>query len=501
MKYSQKYLLALAVILNFLVTCISLLHKQPFNVDGIIYLNTAQAYLDHGFKAAVAIYAWPFYSILIALTSHITHLPLLQAGVLLTAFLTSILVVTYVLLIKELGGTIIEQYLGLLIILIFPFLNHDRYNILRDFGYYAFFLLSLLYLIRYLRLLTWPNAFGFTISLIIAVLFRLEGTLVLAFAPLAVLFKPQLKFTTKFLATLKLYTPSIILGSFVVFIVIYKFYTLQINLNSVNILFTALQQGPSSIFNNFSAKELLIQQNILNVFGQNDARSFLVGGIIAIFINTFFSAMGMLFTILVLYALFSQRVIIEHNARLALYAYISICIITMLGFIVEELFLVERYILPLCLLLLLFIPFSLTALMEYYSQNKKKYWLLIIIGFAFIYTIIASFGQFGTSKTYILTAGDWLKKHTPANSHVYSNDPTLTYYSERAGVPYTGIVTDTDWLITLKKAQLNNFDYMALVIHNDELNKKQQVATWLNKQPIESWQNNFGDEAVIFELR
>lgn len=500
MKNSQKYLLSLAVLLNFLVTYLSLLHQQPFNVDGIIYLNTAQAYLDHGFKAAVTIYPWPFYSILIAITSKMTHLPLLHAGVLLTAVLTSLIVVSYILLIKELGGTITEQYLGLLIILIFPFLNHDRYNILRDFGYYAFFLLSLFYLIRYLKLLNWPNAFGFTISLIIAMLYRLEGSLILLLAPLIVLFKPQLKFSNKLLATLKLYTPSIILGSLVTLLVFYKFYTFQINLNSINIFITALQQGPSNILDTFSAKELLIQQHVLNIFGQDDAASFLIGGIIGIFINTFLSAMGWLYTILFIYALFSKKIVIENNAKLALYAFISICIITMLGFIVEELFLVERYILPLCLLLLLFVPFSLTALIQYYLQNKKKYWLPVILTCAFIYTIIASFGQFGTSKTYILTAGDWLKKHTPVNSRVYSNDPTLTYYSDRTGIPYTGVVMDIDWFSALKKAPLKNFDYLALVIHNDEINKKQQVIVWLKKQPIESWQNNYGDEAVIFDL-
>lgn len=500
MKNSQKSLLTLAVILNFLVTYLSLLHHQPFNVDGIIYLNAAQAYLNHGFSAAVSTYPWPFYSILIAITSHITHLSLLNAGVLLTAILTSLLVVNFVVLIKELGGTITQQYLGLFIILIFSFLNHDRYNILRDFGYYAFFLLSLFYLIRYLRLFNWQHAFGFTISLIIAVLFRLEGTLLLLFAPLIVLFKPQLKFSSKLLATLKLYTPSIILGSLTLLVLIYKFYTVQINLNSVNILFTVLQQGPSNIVNNLAAKEVIIRQDILNVFGQDAAGVFLAGGIIAIFVNAFISALGGLFAALIIYALLSKKVVIENNARLALYGYTLICTVTMIGFILEELFLVERYIVPLCLLLLLLIPFSLTALTKYYLQHKQKYWLPIVIGIAFIYTIIQSFGQFGTSKTYILTAGDWLKINTPISSRVYSNDPTLTFYSERPGIPYTGKSLNSDWVLTLKQTPLNNFDYLALVIHNDELDKEQQVSTWLKLKPIQSWHNNFGDEALIFDL-
>lgn len=497
---SQKYLIIFAVALNCLITFLSFLHHQPINVDGIIYIKTAQAYLDQGFHVAVANYPWPFYSIFIAITSKLTHLSLINAGFILNTILTSILFATFVTLIKEFGGTLLEQYLGLLTLSIYPFLNNDRYNILRDFGYYAFFLLSFLFFIYYLRHIKWRDAIFFTLCLLIALLFRIESILLLLLAPIIVLFKNELNLSQKILATIKLYIPCIILGSLGLAVVFIKYHTMNINFKDINIFFNVLISGPSYIVTNLSAKTILIQRDILNVYGQDSATVFLAGGMIAIFFDTFFTTMNVFYTAIVCYALMSKKIILEVNARLALYGFIIIYSLILFGFVLTQIFLPGRYIVPLCLLLMLLIPFAFTRIYQYYLTNRKKYWLPVIFMLGLLYTMIHAFGHFGTSKSYIVTAGDWIKNNTPISSQLYSNDPTLAFYSERAGTLYQGIPNNDDWLMTLKNTPLNHYDYLALVIHNDELQKEKQVLLWLNKKPIQQWQNNFGDQALIFEL-
>ncbi len=498
---SQKYLIFFAVILNCLITSLSLLHHQPINVDGIIYLKAAQAYLDQGFHVAVANYPWPFYSIFIALTSQLTHLSLLHAGFVLNTVLTSILVVTFVLLIKELGGTLFEQYLGLFTIICYPFLNHDLYNILRDFGYYAFFLVAFLFFIYYLRHFKWRDAFIVTLSLLIALLFRIESILILLLAPLIVLFKKEMHLSQKIYATIKLYIPGILLGSLGLATVFIKYHTMNIDFKNINIFFNVLISGPSYIVSNLSAKEILIQHDILNIYGQDSANIFLFGGMIAIFIDSFFTTMSGFYTVIVCYALLTKKIILESNARLALYGFILLYSLILFGFILTELFLPGRYIVPICLLLMLLIPFALTRLAQFYLQHNNKYWLPILFIIGLLYSVINAFGHFGTSKTYIMTAGNWIKNNTTPASQLYSNDPTLAFYSERQGTLYQGIQNDNDWLITLKNTSLNNYDYLALVIHNDEIAKEKQVILWLHKKPIKQWQNNFGDSAILFDLR
>lgn len=497
---SQKFLIILAIILNCLITLISLLHNQPINVDGIIYIKAAQAFLDQGFHVAVATYPWPFYSIFIAITSKLTHLSLLHTGFLLNTILTSILFVTFIILIKEFGGTIIEQYLGILTLSIYPFLNHDRYNILRDFGYYAFFLLSFLFFIYYLRNIKWRDALIFTLCLLIALLFRIESILLLLLAPTIILFKNELNLKQKILATIKLYVPCIILGSLGLAIVFIKYHTMNINFKDINIFFDVLISGPSYIMTNLSAKTILIQHDIMNIYGQDSAKIFLAGGMIAIFFNTFFTTMNGFYTVIVCYALISKKIIIEASARLALFGFIIIYSLILFGFILTEIFLPGRYIVPLCLLLMLLIPFAFTSIYQYYLNNRTRYWLPLLFIIGLCYTIANAFGHFGTSKSYIVIAGKWIKNNTPASSQLYSNDPTLAFYSERAGTLYEGIQNNNDWLITLKNTSLNNYDYLALVIHNNELQKEKQVLSWLNKKPIQEWHNNFGDEALIFDL-
>ena len=41
--------------------------------------------------------------------------------------------------------------------------------------------------------------------------------------------------------------------------------------------------------------------------------------------------------------------------------------------------------------------------------------------------------DFGYSKAYIHTAGDWLAAHVPAKATLYANDYQLMYYSQHFG--------------------------------------------------------------------
>lgn len=506
MKLSQKTLITLAIIFNFLIAYGMLLHRQPMNVDGIIYIHAAQSYLSNGIKGAMAVYPWPFYSILIAITSHVSHLSLLSAGLLINAFLTTILVITFIMLIKELGGTILEQALGLLVILIYPYLAHSRYNVLRDFGYYAFFLVSFLYLLRYLRVSNWRNAIGFNMSIIVATLFRIEGIFLLSFAPLIVLLKPDLSLIKKLLATIKLYFPSLIICLGVLAMLFIKgsyssFNHSTINLGRINDIIFSLQKGPTAIENILYAKKIVIQQLIVSVYGQSYADMFLTGGIIGIFICSLVSTLSGVYSALVLYAICTKKIITDHDSRLALCSYLIIITTILFIFILQQFFLAGRYIVPLCLIAMLVIPFTLSDLIHNRTKNRQSYCILILASVALLYSAVDAFGQFGTSKTYIIDAGLWLKANTPTQTRLYSNDPQLVFYSDRAGTPYLKTAPpNIDWLADLKQIDLTHYDYVALDVNRDEQIQERQAEAFLKLAPIHRWQNNSGDSIILFKI-
>src|SRR6185437_14432921 len=116
------------------------------------------------------------------------------------------------------GGDRQTQIFAAIVILLFPYLNHDRDNILRDFGYYAFGLISLYYFIRYFKYPNWRNAICWNVSIVIATLFRVEGLILSALAPLALLFQTQVEFKQRFTSLIKIYSLPFIIALIYLFL-------------------------------------------------------------------------------------------------------------------------------------------------------------------------------------------------------------------------------------------------------------------------------------------
>src|SRR5574338_787231 len=59
-------------LLTVLLMATAILAGRIINPDGVLYIDTAQAFLDKGLSGALASYPWPFYPILIGLVSHLS---------------------------------------------------------------------------------------------------------------------------------------------------------------------------------------------------------------------------------------------------------------------------------------------------------------------------------------------------------------------------------------------------------------------------------------------
>ena len=102
------------------------------NRDGMLYVNTAQAYLDGSFSAAKGLFAWPFLPIVMAYVSRFTGLSTESAGYLLNAFFMA---GTCALMIACLRRKTPElTWISCLTIIALPGLNEYRNELLREFG-------------------------------------------------------------------------------------------------------------------------------------------------------------------------------------------------------------------------------------------------------------------------------------------------------------------------------------------------------------------------------
>jgi len=453
----KRYLLPLAIFINLLLSYLMLLYNQPINSDGILYINTAKAFLAGGFHSAAATYNWPFYSILLANFSSLSHLPFLTAGFILNGIFTSILIVFFIL-----SSALLENSSKVLpwaaaIILLFPQLNHDRYNILRDIPYYSLFIFSLWSYLKFIQTEKFTYAVLWQIIILTATLFRIEGAVFLLTTPILTLLIPTDDIGHRFTRLLKLYVLTLIsgVGGVLLFSHFLNFGRLPELLSYLN---------PNELFSVFQTQSNALKPAI-GVLGQNSSDIFLIGGLTAVFVHSFLTTLG-ISSLLLIYGVYAKLFPENKTATHGIIIYILINLAILLIFSLHNLFMNWRYIVPLVLTCLLFAPSIVMKL--------PKIWIKILFC---LYLAAASFIPFGTSNAYLVQAGKWIDLNTPSDTTIYSNSDLLIFYADRASVN------------NLKKA-----DYVILQskIHTPILLPK-------NQSPIVSFKNKRGDGAYIFK--
>ena len=161
-------------------------HQVIINPDAICYISSAEIIGKSGLQAAMQLCGqakWPIYSILIYGLAHVSHFSYPIAAYTLNGFFSLISIVLFILVVKELGGSQRVLWLAALTILLSYGFNDVREYIIRDHGFWAFYLLSLFLLLNYFRRPNWVTALFWNMSIILATLFRLEGAIFLFLLP------------------------------------------------------------------------------------------------------------------------------------------------------------------------------------------------------------------------------------------------------------------------------------------------------------------------------
>lgn len=499
-QLSQRYPIRCLITLSCLLQVLMLSRHQPFSIDGILYLQAAYDFIHHGLSKAMETYRWPFFSLLIAETSNLTTLTLVQAAYLLVfCFITA----SNILLFKLSKLFKLEpQYYWLAILLIssFPFLNKFRGNLLRGSGFYTFALLSFYYFVSFLKSPRWTTALAWNFSILLATLFRIEAGVIACLLPLSVFFSKQ-SWLTRYQMFVKL------IGLPVVIACALGLWFWQHPGHTSGRLMELLQQillAPHLIYQSFAAQTIKMQLSFAGTDAAGNEALYLIGGFIMIFFTKLFSTITLPYLILLLAAWHQRLFKIESSTRLALIAYLVCTALYIVGFLSQKFFLSTRYIALPALLILPLVPICLQAFhQQWLSINRKTTRhkttaALLVLGISLI--TLGSLVQFGPSKAYIQSAGHWLASNIPTNANVYTNDKQLAFYASRPNLVST---TERNQFLLDKSLPLNQAlkdlpcasTNVAIKFHRD------RATQWLTDaygKPNKIFKNNRGDKVLIY---
>jgi hypothetical protein len=491
----SKSIPLLAVVVSCVFSLFSIGTNPFLNNDAYGYLRAAEIFNAEGMRPVLDQYGWYGYSILIALADRLLPGGLIASAHVLNILSYALLVVAFIKICSEyLPGRRLELFAALTI-LSFPLLNEMRYFVIRDFAFWAFTLLGFLLLMRFARDRKLLTALYCGLALLTAVVFRLEGLLLVVAAPAGLLVSSGNRAANVRLAAKLL----LVLGS--AFVAIFVL-ALLAGVNLLNLAQYAYRFYLPLLFNFdelVSTTALNLNQLLFTAENFPGSRNTEHGFVIlafayayAVFANLV-NALGIPLTALLIYSYFRGDLRLPENARWALIAYVTTCLVALLCFVSIMHFLTQRYATLLCLLLLTLVPSALNTLYEraVASDARKKF--QIIFGGLCGYLLIDSLISFGYSRQYVEDASAWAAAELPITANLHTNNYALAYASGR--IPAFDKIS-LNALDTLQQSRSS--EYLMLDVKHDDAVVKSELDSNPRLELLQSFANQRGDEVRVY---
>jgi len=434
-------------------------------------------------------YAWPSYSILIALFNKILPGSLLVSAHVLNLLLQTLLITTFVRLSQRLHGGRRIAWLAALTLLAHPPFNEMRAMLIRDFGFLAFALLSLEFLLLLRDTGRWQHAALWVLSICLATAFRLEALVVAAFAPLALWNSGNHR------KVLLLYALLLALAAIAGFVCA----ALQVDLlaqmqSAWRYYLPGLLDLPNLVSH---ASQGLMQQLFTpdNFPGNRTGQ-----GLIILLFAYGYSVLAIVaraltipLSVLLLHALWRGWLRPADGWRGPLSVYALCSLLSLLTFVSIMHFLTERYAMLLCLLLLLLVPGVLNRWIDHAQAQHSKQRYLNVAWIFMIYFFTDSLVSFGHSSAYMQQALTWLQTSDTATNMLVTNHPFLAYGSGRVRDYDNSDMTVSDAL-----ARIESGGTLALKLTVADNDGRAMLERDQRLTLVQKFANKRGDEVRIY---
>ena len=470
---------------SILLSFIAVYFDDLINADGVLYINMADAFLKGGLEETAKLHNWPFFPIILAYLHKLTTLPFETNAYLLNGLLFALLNDTLIRISHKILPNKNQLLIAALFIICFQPINEYRDFIIRDIGYWTFASLSLYYFMRYLETPTIKIATIWQLVTITAVLFRVEGVVILLGLPLF-LFVAQrpsqgLKRTLLLNYLFIISLPPVIimaLGSFSSHGAFNKIDALSFYTNFDNLA------------NQLHDSVEVIRTQVLNKYSEQYAELILASGLLFMLFYKLLKALNLGYIVLYLIS-WRQQKQTDTPSNLNLLYYFSILNVFVLTvFVLQQYFITTRYtVMALIGFLLLMLPILCRYLETAWFEKKRS--IIIFAGTILFFNLADSIIQ-SNSKTYIKKTAIWAAENLPQGSKVLTDETIIQYYA-KAHKSSTNISAE-------KLKNYPHYDYMIVVKKKKDMDK----GRFSNKKKfmqVYSQKNKKGDSANIYKIQ
>lgn len=460
-RYSPKRFILYATAASILLAAwMQYIQHGWINPDTLIYFEQARLFAAGEWRQALDIFNWPLYGICIAAIHKLTFLDIHQSAQSLNMVFFGVATYSFLTIIKLANGTTRTLFWGTLLLFSAQYIVGDALEMLmRDQGFWAFYLASIVCFIKYNQTTQLRFALLWQGTIIVAMLFRIEAILYLLLLPfLWLIFTKQNK-SQKLVFVVHTYALCIIFAAL------------------ITVAFTSLPDLTMSqfgrldeVFNTNVMDKLtaklttqaeIMADQVLGHYLDEFALQGLLLTFIYVIIAKSISTTGLIPIALSVLGIRSNKQI-SHPVRKILLLVMLVALIAALLIITKVFVLSGRYLIALTWILLIFASFYLHQL----STKRERVpsvvtaVIVIILGLSTIKNILPK----AQGYNYQQNAVTWLKQNSKSNEEVFYSDPRMRYY---ANAPFIGKWDDNRQYLSqaISSGSIRQFQY--LVINHD----------------------------------
>ena len=448
------------------------------NPDSVLYLEAAKLFTQGAWQAGFDVFPWPFYALCIAFISKISLFNVHLSAQILNVLFFSIATYSFIQIIQLAGGKQRQMIAGALIWLSAQYMIGGVLEMLmRDEGFWAFYLSSLVFFIRYYQQHQFKDALLWQVSIIVATLFRIEAILYLVFLPFILLFQTGFNAKQKWKNLLLANAINISLALVIICVFAFNNALSTKLLGRLNEVFTTnLWQQFTQHLNE---KSSIMSNQVLGEY----LNEFAVPGLLMTFLYVIcvriISSTGLIIVGLSAFAIKGREHLFNQQAFQVLSVTAMIALLNMALIITKVFVLSGRYVLALSFILMVFAAFYFAELLFNDNQNKKAKWLVLALIVFMLGGTVKNILPKQQGYNYQQEAVAWLSTHNKSNEPVFYEDSRMRYF---AGAPFIGSGI-YNWGLLAAENKSNTTNIYAYLVINHAIQHPEKEALIAEKLP------------------